>query len=580
MPGEALTAWSIEECLALIAHEMAHVARHDFLVNLLQNIAESVLFYHPAVWWISAQIRAEREVCCDDLAVLTSDAHSYAEALLALESRRPSALKHVLAADGGSLTNRIRRLIDPVNSREKNFPAPAAAWAMTFLWLAGIGVAALHASQSQPLSRPRVQAPAVTSASPAPKRDPWPAVRNTLLYDPILSAQVAQNRTPPTSAGTPANKIQDQWTAWLNEDVVYIITDEERAAFRELRADADREQFIEQFRQRRNASSTWSNANATYAITDLDRGAPRAANGDGAPDLSFYTVPENQRKAFAELHTDAERKQFVEQFRMRRDPAAGAIENQFKQEHYRRIAYANEHFASNVPGWKTDRGRIYILYGPPNEIDSHPSAGIASPFEDWRYRYIQGVGLNVMLEFIDSERNGNYRMQPNPLLQNHPIQPIAGSPAGNDAPGHIVLMSLKNFDTVAQEIGALPGYETLPMRVGIHFLRITSATVATSVNVQFENAGAKPTVEILMRVSTMTRRPVFSSQRRNTASGDVYQETIPLPPGRYRLEILAKESSQGRANRYEGALDVPHFEEEHLDASSLILADVLEKLPA
>ncbi len=159
-----------------------------------------------------------------------------------------------------------------------------------------------------------------------PLPSPFPTLaskaRNTLLYDPVFSAQLAQ---PQSLAGAPVDdKLETPWGKWLNEDVVYIIT--------------------------------------------------------GA-----------ERQAFGQLNTDEEREQFIEQFWLRRDPTPDTVENEFKEEHYRRIAYANEHFSSSVQGWKTDRGRIYITYGPPDEIDSHPS-GQPSPFEDWRYRFIEGMG--------------------------------------------------------------------------------------------------------------------------------------------------------------------------------------------
>ena len=88
-----------------------------------------------------------------------------------------------------------------------------------------------------------------------------------------------------------------------------------------------------------------------------------------------YIITDEERAAFKKLSTDDEREQFIEQFWERRNPNPGSPENEFKEEYYRRIAYANEHYASGIPGWKTDRGRIYITWGPPDEIDSHPSGG-------------------------------------------------------------------------------------------------------------------------------------------------------------------------------------------------------------
>ncbi len=361
VPVEFLTGLSVEHITALLAHEIAHIRRHDYLASVLQSIAEAVLFYHPGVWWISEQIRAERELCCDDLAVAASgDALTYARALAELESQQPSRLTPALAANGGSLVNRIRRLIEPAHAIADSLPGPGAAWAMILLWAAGVGVTTIHGAQTP------VVAPHVENFNPIPLSgprlpSPFPALaskaRNTLLYDPVFSAQLAQ---PQAQAGAVDDKLELPWRKWLNEDVAYIITDAERQAFRQL-------------------------------------------------------------------NTDEEREQFAEQFWLRRDPTPTTVQNEFKEEHYRRIAYANERFASSVPGWKTDRGRIYITFGPPDEIDSHPSGGTYQrpsaegggqtttfPFEDWRYRFIEGIGNNVTIEFVDTGLNGEYHMTMDP----------------------------------------------------------------------------------------------------------------------------------------------------------------------
>ena len=136
-----------------------------------------------------------------------------------------------------------------------------------------------------------------------------------------------------------------------------------------------------------------------------------------------YIIRPEERDTFMALTTDEERENFIEQFWLRRNTDLREGGNQFKVEHYRRIAYANEHFASGVPGWKTDRGHIYILYGEPDGIDPHPSGGSYQrefwegggrtsvyPFERWRYRHIDGVGDDVELEFVDKTFTGEYRL--------------------------------------------------------------------------------------------------------------------------------------------------------------------------
>ena len=134
-----------------------------------------------------------------------------------------------------------------------------------------------------------------------------------------------------------------------------------------------------------------------------------------------YIITDEERKAFQSLSNDEERDAFIEQFWLRRNPNPDSPENEFREEHYRRIAYANEHFAAGKPGWKTDRGHIYIAFGKPDSIDSHPSGGTYQrpmeegggetstfPFEVWHYRYLEGIGDNIDLEFVDTCQCGDY----------------------------------------------------------------------------------------------------------------------------------------------------------------------------
>src|ERR1035438_4276210 len=136
-----------------------------------------------------------------------------------------------------------------------------------------------------------------------------------------------------------------------------------------------------------------------------------------------WIISDEERAAFKQLSNDEERDNFIEAFWQRRDPTPDTEENEYKEEHYRRIAYANEHFAAGVPGWKTDRGRMYIVFGKPDEIESHPSGGSYErpmeegggqtstfPFEDWRYRYIDGIGQEVIMEFVDTCMCGEFHM--------------------------------------------------------------------------------------------------------------------------------------------------------------------------
>jgi len=363
-----------------------------------------------------------------------------------------------------------------------------------------------------------------------------------------------------------------------------------------------------------------------------------------------YIITDEERKAFSRLQTDEERQQFIEQFWFRRDPTPDTEENEYREEHYRRIAYANDRFASGIPGWKTDRGRIYIAFGPPDEREEHPSGGTYDrpieegggttttfPFEKWRYRYIDNIGNDVNIEFVDTTMTGEFHMTMDPsekdALTNVPGAGLTlyeqlgladkadrfnrtdGTRLGT---GNMPMPARMNvFDRLDQfaklqkppevkfkdleaAISSNIKYNLLPMRVRTDFIPVTAASVLTNVTLQFERKDlqfkqkeglSQAAVNIYARVTSMSRRPVnyfedvvtvdipteLLQQAVNGAS--VYQKTIPLAPGRYRLNVVAKDIVGGNMTTYETAIDVPHFEDDQLGTSSLILADVMEKVP-
>ncbi len=140
-----------------------------------------------------------------------------------------------------------------------------------------------------------------------------------------------------------------------------------------------------------------------------------------------YIITDSERKAFLGLQTNEERENFIEQFWQRRNPDPDSVDNTYKEEHYRRIAYANEHFASGIAGWRSDRGRIYIMYGKPDDLESHTQGeswerpldqggGETSTYayEDWTYHYIEGIGENVELEFVDTTGTGEFHLTTDP----------------------------------------------------------------------------------------------------------------------------------------------------------------------
>jgi GWxTD domain-containing protein len=323
IPLGCLAGMSQVQIEAVFAHELAHIRRLDYLVSVLQSFVEAVLFYHPAVWWVSKQVRTERENCCDDVAIRASgDSLAYAKALSLLEEQRSSYPLVSLGANGGALVMRIRRLLG-----YKEAPAFSQFAGMTLLAVMvaviALGIGALASGQS--------------------------ATEKT----------VAQEQAAGTHEAMPT-----VYRKWVDEDVLWIITTEETKQFMKLENNRERDEFIKHFWERRSQETP---------------GGPR---------------------------------------------------DTFRTEYYRRIAYANQHFAASAAGWKSDRGRIYILYGPPNSIDAHPAGGDgeAKPFELWHYNNMvqaHSAALQVNpgdstttfnqkdidMKFIDICNCGNYQLQ-------------------------------------------------------------------------------------------------------------------------------------------------------------------------
>ena len=363
-----------------------------------------------------------------------------------------------------------------------------------------------------------------------------------------------------------------------------------------------------------------------------------------------YIITDEERTAFKRLNTDEEREQFIEQFWLRRDPTPDTAENEFKEEHYRRIAYANERFASGIPGWKTDRGRIYITFGPADEIDAHPSGGSYErpyeegggttstyPFETWRYRWIEGIGTDIMIEFVDPTMTGEYHMTMDPSEKDALMMvPGAGLTMMEEmglankadrfnrtdgtrlGTGTQPLPSRMNqferleqyaklqkapavkFKDLEAAVSSTIKFNILPIKVRADFLKMTTSTIQTNVTVQLERKDlqfqdkdgvSKATVNIYARITSMSRRPVnvfedvvtveSPTQMLQAASqgSSIYQKSVFLAPGMYRLNVVVKDVVGGNMNNYEMALNVPHYDDEKLASSSVILADLLEKVP-
>ncbi|MDQ1470505.1 MAG: hypothetical protein QOJ99_1985, partial [Bryobacterales bacterium] len=354
-----------------------------------------------------------------------------------------------------------------------------------------------------------------------------------------------------------------------------------------------------------------------------------------------WIISDDERMAFKELGTDEEREQFVEQFWLRRDPTPETVENEYKEEHYRRIAYANAHFASGIGGWRTDRGRIYIRFGAPDEIEAHPSGGSwqrpaeqgggstsTYPFEVWRYRHLDNVGENILVEFVDPTQSGEYRITIDPC-EKDALTHVQGSssttqPGQTSPPCGVFLASgggagvggRNQFDRLEQQaklekapavrfkdleavVDSRVMFNVLPVAVQVDYLRITSYSVLTNVTVQFENRELqfqakdgvqKAQINLLGRVYTMSRRPVSTFEKaleivapagmleQAAKQKSVYQQAVPLAPGKYKLDIAARDTVSGAMARAEVVLDVPRFDDETLGASSLILAGSIQPL--
>jgi GWxTD domain-containing protein len=430
MPVGLLAGLPVAQVEAILLHELAHIRRYDYVVNLMQVFVEGLLFYHPAVWWISGVMRAERENCCDDLVVaVTGGALEYAAALTALEMRRGP--REVLAVTGGNLVDRIQRLL---GRPERRFASVMPVFTAAILTVTVVtAVMALNSASVvvapvAPHSRTTGKVVLLAQArGPAPAWQPYVHQPDQVLYEQAVSnishgdyagARLTLNtliNTYPESDYIMKAKlaIADSWRR-------------EAGAHGIAQAEAEYKDFVQLYPNTAEAREAESQLDAIdpyrkWVLQDVG-----------------YIISDAERKAFNALTTNEERGKFVEQFWARRDPTPSTEENEFKEEHYRRLGYVNQHFTATqgLAGWKTDRGRIYIQYGPPDEIEAHSNGGSYErpqsegggttetyPFEQWRYRYIEGVGQNVIVEFVDKDRTGEYRMTMDPSAKDAAFSP-------------------------------------------------------------------------------------------------------------------------------------------------------------
>jgi len=367
-----------------------------------------------------------------------------------------------------------------------------------------------------------------------------------------------------------------------------------------------------------------------------------------------WIITDEEEKAFKSLTNDEERDQFIEQFWQRRNPNPDSPENEYRDEHYARIEYANEHFAAGKPGWMTDRGHIYIAFGKPDSIDSHPSGGnyerpmdegggstSTFPFEIWHYRYIAGIGDNIDIEFVDTCMCGDYhatidRSEKDALkhtpgagltmyeemgmskkadrftgggLEQLGAGPMATSNQSKQfdrldqfsklfAPPPVKYADLDEFLSSAKVLKGPP----FLFDVRTDYVKLTNDTVMVPITLQIHNSDvtyktqdgdSTGTVNIMGRISTITDHIVQTfedtvsfetptdllAQSKN--GSHVYWKALPLPPGRYKVEIAIKDmNNPEHVGTWKRSVDVPKYDDDRLASSSLILADQMERVPS
>ncbi len=300
----------------------------------------------------------------------------------------------------------------------------------------------------------------------------------------------------------------------------------------------------------------------------------------------IWIITDEERAAFKLLKTDEERDQFIEAFWVRRDPTRDTLENEFKDEHYRRIVYANGHFGGAVPGWKGDRGRIYIVYGPPDEVKSYPTGRIedetpggevpSHPLELWHYRHLEGVGQDVAIEFVDVCACGDYRMKiaddrkdallyiPGRLVSAHEGREEPGGPRPYVVAGNPPNIKFKDLE---DKLNARLNWKGLPFEVHTDAVKATDVTSLVPITITFqksditfaEKSGSRrASLNIFGRVITLTGHVAelfedtlevggpSSSESSSNPATVILEKTLALRNGHYGIEVALQEVNGDR----------------------------------
>lgn len=361
-----------------------------------------------------------------------------------------------------------------------------------------------------------------------------------------------------------------------------------------------------------------------------------------------YIITEEERAVFKKLTTDEEREHFIEQFWERRNPDPLISENSFKAEHYRRIAYADDHFTSGKAGWKTDRGRIYILFGKPDEITRNPAGQIHNrdlneggghtttfPYETWFYRKIEGIGSGIEIEFVDASMSGEYRMALSPEEKDAMLYATGTGNTMLEELGfetredRIRGGGIKNvsgtmyrwgelnkvfdryqrffqirrppeilYKDLQQLVSTRIGYSLLPMDMSINYLQAGTRMFLAPVTISIPGSALtyregsdgvpRARVEIYGVVQSLAGRIVYEFEdtiRHERPAGQaagrvsrrcLYQRSIPLMPGRFKLSLVAKDTASGNISVLDQSIHVPAPPEKGLSASSLLVGDSIK----
>jgi GWxTD domain-containing protein len=364
-----------------------------------------------------------------------------------------------------------------------------------------------------------------------------------------------------------------------------------------------------------------------------------------------WIITDEELSAFKKLANNAERDIFIEGFWQRRDPTPDTAENEYKEEHYRRIAYANEHYAAGIPGWRTDRGRIYIMYGPPSSIETHPMGGPYQrsaeegggstetfPFEVWRYRYLEGVGQEIEIEFVDDCGCGAYDMTidrskkdallhvPNAGLttmeemgQANKADRFRGGLESLGAGPFNQGLQSKQFDRMETfaKLNRAPEIKfkdlqnelvthkfrtnLLPFDVQVDFVKLTSDTVLVPITLQVPLKGLtfankdgvqRAVVNVYGQLTKLSGQIVQTFEEtlhrdipaelleKEIGNMALYWKALPMRPGLYRLDVVMKDVNGDKTGIFSRSYTVPDFGDEKLTSSTLILADQMEPVPA